>query len=294
MRNNKNILLKVAIIFSILLIGFTFMAAKLVYLSFQEPVDIYDISFNISEHGTGGHIETTLDYVLDNCAYMTTTNTTNGVETSSSTDYYYIIPINGKDDDDYYICVEVDEDESSLYDTLVDNTWEYIESGDYTCFDTYADFAGTLDDLDDEIYGYMVEWFEEAEVYETDAELKEHVLPIVLKPMHYDSATAYIIIFLVLLALTILFWALFFIKRSKNKANEAQAQAQFQAQFPGQEYGQYVVINGVSYPKSSMAHINAYVEHHENVVAIKELREMTGLSLEESKNVIDNWFMYYK
>lgn len=51
--------------------------------------------------------------------------------------------------------------------------------------------------------------------------------------------------------------------------------------------------HGVSYPKNSMAHINTYVNNHEVVVAIKELRDMTGLGLAEAKAVIDNWHQYY-
>ena len=166
-------------------------------------------------------------------------------------------------------------------------------------------FEGTINELDDEIYDYMLEsmkeWNDEAGFYASDAELKKHVLPLYLQPMNFDSATANIIVFLVILALTILMWALFFMKRSKLNAAAAafQAQAQYQGNVAfgsdGQvmDASQLVNIYGTSYPKSSLAHINTYVNNHENVIAIKELREITGLGLAEAKNIIDNWSQYY-
>ena len=43
-------------IFTILLAFWLFTSSKLIHLSFQEPEDIYDYSFDITEHGDGGRI----------------------------------------------------------------------------------------------------------------------------------------------------------------------------------------------------------------------------------------------
>lgn len=169
----------------------------------------------------------------------------------------------------------------------------YFNGDDSAYGATTVDFSGTINELDDEIYDLMVEWFEDAEIYESDADLKAHVLPLCLTTMNFDASTGYIIANVVLLVLAIISWALFFIGRSKQKARIANAHAQTMAQFPGQNPEDFVVINGVSYPKSSMAHINSYVNNMEKVVAIKELRDITGLELAEAKNVIENWNKYY-
>lgn len=291
-RRSQNGFLKVAIIFTIILIAWAWISSKLIFLSFEDPIDIYDGSFNISDHGTGGRIESSLYLSLGECVSETTTTTKNGRTTSSSTDYYYAIPVDGDDPDYYYyICVVVDSDDKSTLNAITNNTYDYFNDYDLSHLDREYKFEGTLKEMDDDVYDYVKDWFKEGGW--TSEEIKEYVLPIVLTPMNFDMAPAYIIIFIVILLFTILFWVLFFVKKSKLKAQAATAQAQFQAQFPGQEYGQYVVINGVSYPKSSMEHINTYVNNHETITAIQELRNMTGLGLAEAKAVIDNWYQYY-
>ena len=54
-----------------------------------------------------------------------------------------------------------------------------------------------------------------------------------------------------------------------------------------------VVINGVHYPKSAFKRVNVFVQGRETVFAIKELRQITGISLEEAKEVVNNWDQYY-
>ena len=49
-----NIFLRFALTCTILLIAWTAISAKLVYLSFQDAEDIYDLEFDITEHGKGG------------------------------------------------------------------------------------------------------------------------------------------------------------------------------------------------------------------------------------------------
>lgn len=294
----KNVFLRFAIICSTILIVWTVMSAKLVYLSFQDAEDIYKLGFDIVEHGEGGHIKSDIYYSLGTCAYETTTTTKHGSTVSSSTDYYYVIPAYDKNDDVYFICVLVDSKDDSAYKSIT-----YDENA------KAVSFEGTINELDDEIYDYMLEsmkeWNDDTEFYASDAELKNHVLPLYLQPMNFDAATAYIITFLVILVVTILMWALYFIKRSKLKVEAATFQAQIQAQpqYPvdasfdtqtiAMDSSQLITLYGTSYPKSSFEHINTYVCNHETVIAIKELRDMTGLGLAEAKNVIDNWSHFY-
>lgn len=59
-------------------------------------------------------------------------------------------------------------------------------------------------------------------------------------------------------------------------------------QFPGE-----VVINGVHYPQSAFARVNAYVKGRETVFAMQELRQITGISAEQAREVVNNWKQYY-
>lgn len=59
------------------------------------------------------------------------------------------------------------------------------------------------------------------------------------------------------------------------------------------EFPDEVVINGVHYPKSAFKHVNAFTQGRETVFAIKELRQITGISAEEAKKVVNNWDQYY-
>lgn len=54
-----------------------------------------------------------------------------------------------------------------------------------------------------------------------------------------------------------------------------------------------VVINGVHYPKSAFKRVNVFAQGRETVFAIKELRQITGISAEEAKEVVNNWDQYY-
>lgn len=60
-----------------------------------------------------------------------------------------------------------------------------------------------------------------------------------------------------------------------------------------QQFPNEVVINGVHYSKSTFARVNTFVHGSEKVFAIKELREITGVSAEQAKEIVDNWNQYY-
>ena len=55
----------------------------------------------------------------------------------------------------------------------------------------------------------------------------------------------------------------------------------------------HVVINGVSYPKNTFDHVNRCILNKEKIFAVQELRDITGLDLEEAQKIIDNWTQYY-
>lgn len=55
-----------------------------------------------------------------------------------------------------------------------------------------------------------------------------------------------------------------------------------------------VVINGVHYPSRIFERVNVFVKGGETVFAIRELRQVTGISAEEAQKVIKNWKHYYR
>lgn len=337
----RNGFLKIAIVFTILAIFLGYTMSELIFLSFKDPVDIYDYGFDIVKHGEGGHIKTEIFASYGDCASETLTTTKNGTVTSSSTDYYYIIPVYDKNDEEYYICIEVDQDDRKLFNNITNETWDYLDGTiDYIGSYTY-DFEGTIEELDDELYEYMLEWFREVDAFENETELRAHVLPLCLNSMNFGAAPTYIIILIVVLVLTVFFWILFFVRRSKIKANNAAAMSgtgvsganlngmpinntpqynndPYNTQYNNQYNEQYnmgynnnqydatqynnnqtgssydsVVVNGVSYPRAALSQVNSYVLTGEKVKAIAAFREISGLGLAESKNIIDNWNQYY-
>ncbi len=220
----KNGFLRLAIVFTILFGIMAFTFTDLIILSFQDPIDMYAEDFDIIENGKGGHIEAEIYWSLGAFGYETTTTTKNGRTTSSSTDYYYTIPAFDKDGETYYIALKVSESKRSLLERITDDTWGYLEGTITEWTDNTYDFEGTIKKLDNESYGYLVEFFEELEVYDDDADLKAHVLPLCLETYDYDSAPMFMTVTLILLALAILFWVLFFRKfRKKSVKGDAVA-----------------------------------------------------------------------
>ena len=325
----KNTFLKPALIFTVFTVIIGFMFYRPILLSFNDPKDIYADGFDIVEHGDGGRIETEIFASYGDCASETTTTTKNGAVTSSSTDYYYIVPVYDKNDEEYYICIEVSDDNYTLFNRITNETWDFLEGSiDYIGSNVY-NFEGTISELDDEVYQYMLDWFRQAEAFENETELRAHVLPLCLTTINFDAVPAFIIIFLILLALTILFWVLFFVKRSKAKAVNASAangmamnnemygasyngaalngvpvsnadpyNTQYNANY-NNTYGnstgyETMTINGVSYSKAALEQVNSYVVTGQTDEAIRAFVSLSGLGVSDAKNVIDNWNQLYR
>lgn len=218
----KGFFLKAALVFTILFGVATFIFSDVIFLSFKDEEDLYGEEFDIIEHGEGGRIATEIYASLGECASETTTTKKNGRVTSTSTDYYYVVPAWDKDEETYYICVKVDKDDRSTYEKITNETWDYLYGHTDYYGDTTIDFEGTIEELDDELYDYMLEWFREGEMFENETDLRNHVLQLCLEPLDFDSAGIFIAIVIVLLVLAVLFWILFFVK-GKNRTSNAYA-----------------------------------------------------------------------
>lgn len=269
----------------VLLEAFAIFAAVILFVfgldgiaSFKKPVDLYAEDTNVTEIGRTDALEADIYAALDCFATETTTTKRNGATTSTSKDYYYIIPaFDG--DDTYYIGVKVPSKNYNSYDKIADLTWAWLagETSDYGDVTVHAE--GCLKKMDDELYGYMVEWFEEAQWFASDAEIDQYVLAVCLEPVSFHSTRIVVLISVVVLILGI---AAFVLGIRSDREHNRKVKEQT-----------HVVINGISYPKSTFEHVNRCILNKERVFAVQELRDITGLELEEAQKIINNWNQYY-
>lgn len=220
----RGFLLKGAIAFTILFGIFTFFAWDVIFLSFKDEVDMYDDNFDIIKHGDGGRIIAEINLSLGEAVSETTTSTKNGSVTSSRTDHYYVVPV-WSGEDTYYVCVKVDEKNRSLYNKITNQTYDYLEGEDISSTYVKDDFEGTIKELDDELYDYMLEWGRESEMYDNETELRNYMLPLYLEPLDFDNAGPFMIVAIILLAIAIVLFVLFFVTGRTRRPDVAPVNA---------------------------------------------------------------------
>lgn len=291
MRGKKNFFSSFAGVFLIFGIVMVLFSWDTILYSFQEPIDIYEDGYDFAKEGKGGHIDTTLYASLDVAASLTTTTTRRGSTVSSSTNYYYIIPVFTEKGEEYFVCVEVSESDRSKYEALADATWDYLL--DETAEDVNhpgIKFTGTVKKLDDEVYEYMKDWFREAEWFESDADINERVLPLVLEELNFENRNGLLIADVVLFALAIVF---FILGKKRDKKLEEQEEAFRQQVQVVNNDEVYINLPMGSYPRSELERVEAFLSANNKVQAIAAFRDITGCGLAEAKEVVDNWYKYY-
>lgn len=136
----------------------------------------------------------------------------------------------------------------------------------------------------------MKDWFEEAEWFESDADIEKYVLPIRLVAKSFEMRNAFMIGYVVLAGLSIL---CFVISRKRNKKFE-QKEEEFRQQTQvvmGDEV--YVTLPMGSYPKRELARVDAFLAGQDKIQAIAAFRDITGCGLAEAKDIVDHWYDYY-
>lgn len=248
------------------------------FASFKKPVDLYADDTDVTKLGRTDAVEADIYAVLDCFATETTTTKRNGAVTGKSKDYYYIVPA-FKGDETYYIGVKSNSDDQRSYDKIADLTWAWL-SGESSDFGEQSiHIEGCLKKMDKELLGYMKEWFEESEWFESEAEMEKYVLPVCLETVRFGTVK---IMFLVGVGVFIVCAILIITGIISERKDSKKAKQQT-----------HVVINGVSYPKSTFDHVNRCILNKEKIFAVQELRDITGLDLEEAQKIIDNWTQYY-
>lgn len=258
-----------------------FIGAVFLFVSFREGVgymlphvDLYAEETNVSDIGYLDLVETDIFIVFGRFAYET--NTVNGVQ---SKNYYYLIPANNGDKM-VYIGAKVSEKEERLYEKLIDSTYDYYYGYSDTIGESWATLTGNLKKMDDEEKEYYYQWLKEAKWFESDEERDAYALPLYIENIANPKAGMYMV--LGGAAVLVIGVALIVISFARDKKEDQRGADQT-----------HVVIGGVTYPKSTFAHVNQCINGQERAFAAQELHEITGISLEEAGNIVANWRQYY-
>ncbi len=182
MKNFFDYLGIIAFIIGIVIMVLNFKYAKVALTS---PIDIYEDGITNSEDiKSGMAIESEMNILMECFGSMETT-TTNRRSGSSSThnDYYYIMPI-FVEDETYYVAYKVREDSEdfSTYKKISKETMAFLNGSSDNLSSTTIEINGGLHKLDEKVYGYMTDWFESSNWFESDKDIDKYVLPLVFEP----------------------------------------------------------------------------------------------------------------
>lgn len=281
----KKILLNAGFILTAVWIALIIMEGKNILLGFKEPIDFYADDFDINENHDGERISADIPLCLGECATHTVTKTSHGSTSKTKTSYYVIPAVAPNVEYYFYICIEVKEKDRDKFEKLTNLTL----NGEYGSIKV----DGKLKKLENKAYEYMIEVFEEAEFFESKEELDFYVLPLCFEDIDFGFAKGCFIAIIISFIGSIAVWISYFVSLSKEKKMIAANKATFQANYPTQNFEDNVVICGKPYPKHLFESVNNSLKAGENIAAISTLRQITGISLEEAKEVIDNWCIYY-
>lgn len=274
----KDFLRKVAFVGLIFVVIFGCISYKEVIIAFSEPVDIFE-DFP-EDYNDVKAVETEINMIYD-CFAEEETTTTNrrGAVTNRSYDYYYILPVyTESENEEYYVALKASQKDRAKHDKIVDTTIDYL-FGDAQELQS-TKFQGGFIKMEDEIYKYFEEWFQDVEWFESSKELKKYVLPLVLEPVNYAATKKFTFIMIGVLVVSILLFLLSF-KVGNKKQHVVPQKA-------------VITINGVNYPTSNFEQVNKLVEKGKKAKAVKELMVVTGISEADANAVILDWYAYWR
>ncbi len=172
--------------------------ARDLFNSFIEPNYLYELS--IDDIKDGAYVQEDIYAALDYFMYEETTRTKYGVEMSSNvTSYFYIVPVLTADvEQELYMAVEVGSAAEKAMNSICDDTYEYLigEMEEYQFgYNTYH-VTGSIRNMKSEELQYMVEWFQSTEYFGTTnaEEIKQYILPVVLKKYNGTMARVMVVI----------------------------------------------------------------------------------------------------
>lgn len=141
--------------------------------------------------------------VYSNYANQTTTNTTMGVETSSYTSReYFVMGVYPDDsDEEFYITLSASKKEDiDMVQNIINFEYNNDNWDDHPEYLIYA----KVKSLDSELNSFLVEGIEAGEVFDSRAEVQNHIIPFELAVYYPKTAYTNLIIGIIMLAVVII------------------------------------------------------------------------------------------
>lgn len=243
----------------------------------KKPVELYAEDTSFSELKEGDYVYAEVFALLD--CYAADDWYTRDDDTITYTDhnFYYLIPVFNASEPDvsYYISIKAHEEQKSAFNSVVNDTQDFLMGVESDYGKSVITGNYRIAAADPELYDFMKDYFRELGL--DDTTISKYVLPYNLIPVNNNNAIGVIIGAVLLVVGLLLFITMSFsIKKEKKKIKEQVE----------------VVINGVSYPKSTFDHMFQDALR-QNTRAVSELCRITGVSEEEAKKILRHWDKYY-
>ncbi len=218
----RNFCIGILVVLLILMYG----GSALTRMAFSKPVDVYeDILDDAGRLKRGLAIETELPLLME-CFGSATSTQTNGYDNSTligDATYYYIMPV-PVGEETYYVALETSS-KNDNYDMLKKlsqstmNRLYMVESEENEAEPVHI--TGGLTSLDDELYKYMKQWFEETEWFEGEADIEKYVLPLSFSEENYMSLKIVFFVQLAIVVALLIAIIIFSLKEKKAAASDA-------------------------------------------------------------------------
>lgn len=271
------------------LVLFYIFANTEIKLFFTDPVNISEGNFDPDKHGPEKVVSLTVNQVYGERSktvrekrYVRRGHT----RYVDVTYYYYYVPIIGENGETYIICVktEKNEDLSKLNAIFVMDKAGNIPDNIDMSFD--VNMEGEMKKASDEVHGVMLTSIRLLGLYETEEELREHVLPYVFKPIKgedsRESAGVAIIAALVI-GCAIVYYL---VRSKKSKVIAANSYIP--------EKKDCVKIGAFPVKRDHLEDINRYITNNEEDKAVEQLCRRFRIEEYEAKEIIADWYSYYK
>ena len=163
------------------------ITAAVLFVSKDSLLKMYEGPKNLESLGvneiSGAYVDTDVYAILGNFAQYYEEDKYGN---KTVTDQYYIIPVGEEE----YIALQIDSSDFSLADQIYNETYEVV-NGTKSDFSTTMPVTGTINKMEDEVYDYYKEWFED-EGY-TQEEIDSIVLPYTLQVDYVGGFEDYVL-----------------------------------------------------------------------------------------------------
>ncbi len=273
----KNFLKGLGITSLLLSILFFFISFDNLAVLLGKSVELYAEDTSISDLKEGDYVYVEAFAILDCYASDDWYTQEGNTKTYTDHNFFYLIPVFNayEPDTSYYISIKAHEEQKSAFDSVVKDTQDYLMGLESDYGENILTGNYRIAAPEPELYVFMKDYFRESGA--DDTMIAKHVLPYNLIPVNPDNNIGLIIgAVLAIAGLTLFCTMTIALKKEKKKIKEQTE----------------VIINGVSYPKSTFDHMfqDALFQ---NEKAISELCRITGITSEEAKKILKHWDKYY-